>query len=479
MFLLQRKAKWGMMPDMWQRFREKYIGDRAFYHLVLTIALPVMIQNGITNFVNMLDNLMVGGMGTEQMSGVAICNQLIFVFNLCVFGGLSGAGIYGAQFSGKRDLEGVRSVFRFKLWMVALLSILGVATLHFFDEPLLSLFLHQGSEQGDLALTLQCAKAYLAVALVGLPVYALSQAYASTLRETASTTLPMGAGIAAMLVNLVGNWVLIYGRFGAPRLGVVGAAWATVLSRFVELVIICLFTHLNPKDHPFARGLYRTLKVPGSLAGMIVRKGTPLLLNETLWSSGQTTLVQIYSTRGLAVVAGINISNTISMLFNIVFLSLGSAIGIIVGNLLGAGDMEEARRSNTRLTAFSVLCCIAVGGLLAATSGVYPLLYNTTDEVRRIATRMILITSAVMPVNAYTSSCYFTLRSGGLTRLTMLYDCGFSWCVCIPLAFCLCRFTSLSPVAVFAAVAFTDGIKALFGHRFVRQERWLRNIVES
>ncbi len=386
------------------------------------------------------------------MSGVAICNQLIFVFNLCVFGGLSGAGIYGAQFSGKRDVEGVQNVFRFKLWLVGLLSILGVLALRFFDEPLLSLFLHQGSEQGDLVLTLQCAKAYLAVALIGLPVWALSQSYASTLRETASTTLPMGAGIAAMLVNLIGNWILIYGRFGAPRLGVVGAAWATVLSRVVELMIILVFSHVNAKDHPFVKGLYRTLKVPRALTGMIVRKGMPLLFNEALWSSGQTTLVQIYSTRGLAVVAGINISNTISMLFNIVFMSLGSSIGIVVG---------------------------AIGGLLAATSGVFPLLYNTTDEVRHIASRLILITSVVMPFHAYTNACYFTLRSGGLTRLTMVYDCSFVWCVCIPLAFVLCRLTALPFVGCYAAVTATEGLKALFGYHLVKQGKWIRNIVEG
>ena len=463
----------------WQRFKDKFIGDRAFYKLVLTIALPVMIQNGISSFVNMLDNLMVGGIGTEQMSGVAICNQLIFVFNLCVFGGLSGASIYGAQFSGKRDLEGVRNVFRFKVWLVVLLSVVGLTVLRLFDEPLLSLFLHQGSEQGDLVLTLQCARSYLAVALLGLPVFAMSQAYASTLRETASTTLPMGAGIAAMLVNLIGNWVLIYGRFGAPRLGVVGAAWATVLSRIVELTIILLFTHLNPKAHPFAAGLYRTLKVPRALAGTIIQKGMPLLLNEALWSSGQTTLVQIYSTRGLAVVAAINISNTISMLFNIVFMSLGASIGIVVGNLLGAGEMDKAKDTNTKLTAFSVLCCFAIGGLLAATSGVFPRLYNTTDEVRRIASSLILITSAVMPFHAYTNACYFTLRSGGLTRLTMVYDCCFVWCVCIPLAFGLCQFTALPFVLCYGAVTATEGLKALFGYHFVRQGKWVRNIVES
>lgn len=467
------------MPSMWQKFKNKFIGDKAFYRLVLTIALPVMIQNGITSFVNMLDNLMVGGIGTEQMSGVAICNQLIFVFNLCVFGGLSGAGIYGAQFFGKRDVEGVQNVLRFKLWLVGILSVLGVAALRIFDEPLLSLFLHQGSEQGDLVLTLQCARAYLAVALMGLPLWALSQSYASTLRETASTTLPMGAGIAAMAVNLIGNWILIYGRFGAPKLGVVGAAWATVLSRLVELIIILLFTHLKPQTHPFVNGLYRTLKVPRALTGLIVKKGMPLLLNEALWSSGQTTLVQIYSTRGLAVVAGINISNTISMLFNIVFMSLGSSIGIVVGNLLGADEMDKARDTNTKLTAFSVMCCFAIGGILAATSGAFPRLYNTTDEVRRIASSLILITSAVMPFHAYTNACYFTLRSGGLTRLTMVYDCCFVWLVCIPLTFGLCRFTGLPFVTVYALVTATEGLKALFGYYFVRQGKWLRNIVNG
>ena len=466
-----------MMLFMWQKAKDKFIGDRPFYRLVLTIALPVMIQNGITSFVNMLDNLMVGGIGLEQMSGVAICNQLIFVFDLCVFGGLSGAGIFGAQFSGKRDLAGVQNVLRFKLWLVGILSVLGVAALRIFDEPLLSLFLHQGSEQGNLALTLQCARAYLAVALIGLPLWALSQSYASTLRETASTTLPMSASIAAMLMNLIGNWILIHGRFGAPRMGVVGAAWATVLSRIVELGIILLFTHANPKAHPFAKGLYRTLKVPRALTGTIAKKGMPLLLNEALWSSGQTTLVQIYSTRGLAVVAGINISNTISVLFNIVFISLGSSIGIVVGNLLGAGEMKKAKDTNTKLTAFSVMCCFAIGGILAATSGAFPQLYNTTEEVRHIATLLILITSAVMPCHAYTNACYFTLRSGGLTRLTMVYDCCFVWLVCIPLAFGLCRFTALPFVTVFALVTATEGLKALFGYYFVRQGKWLRNIV--
>ena len=141
--------------------------------------------------------------------------------------------------------------------------------------------------------------------------------------------------------------------------------------------------------------------------------------------------------------------------------------------------MAEAKRTNTRMTAFSVMCCFAIGGLLAATSGVFPLLYNTTDEVRHIASRLILITSAVMPFHAFTNACYFTLRSGGLTRLTMVYDCSFVWCVCIPLAFVLCRLTALPFVACYAAVTATEGLKALFGYHLVKQGKWIRNIVSE
>ena len=204
-----------------------WIGDRAFYGMTLGLALPVMAQNGITQLVNMLDNIMVGSVGTEPMSGVAICNTLIFVFNLCVFGALSGAGIYGAQFFGRGDRDGVRSVFRFKIWTAALISLAGICVLSVFPERLIGAFLHESESGADLASALAHGKSYLAVMLWGLPAHALSQAYSTSLRECRETMLPMKASAAAVLVNLAGNWILIYGRFGAPALGVTGAAIAT------------------------------------------------------------------------------------------------------------------------------------------------------------------------------------------------------------------------------------------------------------
>lgn len=458
-------------------FKKKFIGDRAFYSMVLALAVPVMIQNGITNFVGLLDNIMVGQVGTEQMSGVAIANQLVFVFNLCIFGGVSGAGIFGAQFFGKGDSDGVRDILRIKLWLALVLSVAAGVVFTFWSEPLISLFLHEGSESGDLAATLLYGKQYLSLMRLLLVPFALVQAYASTLRETGETKLPMQAGVVAVLVNLVFNYLLIYGKLGFPVLGVQGAAIATILSRIVEAGIVIAWTHRNRERNPFAVGLYRTLRVPSALLGQVAVKGSPLLVNEALWSMAMTTLAQCYSLRGLAVVAAVNITSTITNLFNIVFMSLGSSIGIIVGNLLGAGRMREARDADNKLIAFSVASCLLVGAIMAVVAPLFPRLYNTTDEVRRLAGGMILISAAIMPFHAFTHATYFTLRSGGKTFVTFLFDSVFVWAVNVPIAFVLSRFTGLPILPLFAVCQSIEILKSFMGYFFVRSDVWMQNIV--
>jgi len=203
------------------------IGDRAFYAMVLSILIPIIIQNAITNFVNLLDNIMVGQVGTEQMSGVSIANQLMFVFNLCIFGGISGAGIFSAQYHGADNQEGVRHCFRYKLYLSALLIGAALAVFLLRGEFLITRFLHDDSASGRIEITLSHGTRYLHVMLWGLLPFTLTQVYASTLRETGETRLPMFAGIAAVFVNLVFNYLLIFGHLGFPKLGVEGAAIAT------------------------------------------------------------------------------------------------------------------------------------------------------------------------------------------------------------------------------------------------------------
>ncbi len=462
---------------MLSKTKRKFIGDRAFYKMVLAVAVPIMVQNGITNFVGLLDNIMVGQVGTEQMSGVAIVNQLMMVYYLCVFGGLAGAGIFTAQYFGQKDNEGIRQTFRYKFWMALILTTGAVLLFLSFGENLIQMYLNGNSDGGDLSAALYHGKNYMWVMLFGLPAFMMVQIYVSTLRECGETVVPMKAGIAAVMVNLCLNYLLIYGKFGLPALGVVGAAAATVVSRYVEASIVIVWTHRHKEKNPYITGVYSTLKVPGYLVSKFFIKGAPLLINETMWSAGMAMLTQCYSLRGLSVIAGLNIANTINNVFNVVFIAMGDAVAIIIGQLLGAGKMEEARDTDNKIIAFSVCCCIGVAVLMVCIAPLFPQIYNTTDEVKAVAVQFIIAQAIFMPQAAFMHATYFTLRSGGKTIVTFLFDSVFVWCVSVPVAYCLSRFTGMPVIAIFAMVQIADWIKCVIGFVLVKKGVWLQNIV--
>ena len=436
---------------------KKYIGDKRFYRMVLAVVVPIMIQNGITNFVSLLDNIMVGQVGTEQMSGVAIANQLIFVFNLCIFGAVSGAGIFGAQFYGSGDHEGVRDTLRFKLVISVLLFLCAALIFTGAGEQLIRLYLSGESESVDPEKTLAYGMAYLRIMIPGLLPFALVQSYAGTLRETGETMLPMKAGIVSVLVNLMLNYLLIFGKFVA---------------------IVISWTHRHTKENLFAHGLYRNFHIPVHLAGQILRKGTPLMLNETLWSLGMAALMQCYSVRGLSVVAAMNISSTISNLFSIVFMAMGNAVAIIVGQLLGAGKMEEAKDTDVKLIFFSVVSCAVVGVGMAVFAPFFPRLYNTEPAIREMARDFIWVAAILMPMNAFVNASYFTLRSGGKTVITFFFDCGYVWVVSIPLAYCLSRFTDLPIQPLYFICQGADILKCVVGYILVKKGVWIEKLVD-
>ncbi len=457
----------------------KYIGDRKFYRMVLAVAVPIMIQNGITNFVSLLDNIMVGRIGTEQMSGVAIVNQLMFVFNICIFGGVSGAGIFTAQYHGCKDYKGVRDTFRAKLLICFAITAAGLAVFALLGGSLISLYLHDTGDAVTLESTLWYARRYLRIMMVEMVPFAVIQAYSGTLRETGETVLPMKAGITAVFVNLILNYILIFGKFGAPVLGVEGAAIATTVSRFVELFIVAGWTHRHKEAHPFIDGAYRSLKIPAALAAKIIVTGAPLMLNEALWSFGQAILVQCYSVRGLGVVAAFNISSTISNVFNVAFIAMGNAVGIIVGQLLGAGKLEEAKDTDRKLIFFSTVSCAVIGTVMALFSPLFPALYNTSGDIRRLAARFIVIASLYMPMHAFINAAYFTLRCGGKTLVTFFFDSVYVWLVNIPLAYVLSRYTGLHIIFLFFACQFIDIVKCIIGFILVKKGVWMNIIVKG
>ena len=456
---------------------KKFIGDKAFYKMVLALTIPIIIQNGITNFVNLLDNVMVGQLSPEEFAGTGIANQLMFVCNLAIFGGLSGAGIFTAQFFGKSDQEGIRHTFRFKLYTVLILLTVCGAVLIPFGKPLISAFLTDNGQTGDVALALHYGYDYLLIALVSLIPATLAQVYASTLRETGHTVPPMIASVAAVLANAVFNYILIFGKLGFPALGVNGAALGTVMARVIELSIVMIWTHANPQKVPYIKGVYSSFKIPAELCRRITVKCLPLLGNEFLWSSGMAILNQCYSTRGLVAVAAVNIAVTVANVFNIVYMSMGSAVSIIVGNQLGAGQIEEAKDTDRKIIAFSCVLCTVIGGIMAAFAPLFTAIYNVTAEARALAAVMIVVYAVMMPFSSFAHNCYFTLRSGGQTFITFLFDSAFVWAVSVPVGLILSRLTDLPIIPLFILCMSLELFKCVIGFFMLRSGKWARKLV--
>ena len=452
--------------------------DKSSYKKLLSIAIPMMVQNGISNFVNLLDNLMIGRVGTNALSGVAIANQLIFVFYLLIFGATAGVGIFSAQYHGKGDQEGIRYTFRFKIVMNTALAAACTLALFFFSPKLIHLFLLGEGDPADAAETLKIGVDYMRVILISLIPIGLTQAYAGTLKDVGRTKVPMIASVCAIFVNLVGNFLLIYGYLGLPALGAVGAAIATVISRFVELLILVIYTGNHQDIFPFIRGAFSDFRVPKDLAGKFIIKALPLMANETLWSLGVTTMNQCYSFRSLDSVAALNIQSTIWNLMGVAFIAMGEAVGIVMGHILGSGELSTAKEKAKKMRRLTVLCGLVFGVLCIAVAPFFPLLYKTTDLIRAMATCFIIICGAMMPFCAYNHASYFIIRSGGNTMITVVFDCIYTWCIAVPTAFILSHFTSISVTWMFGIVQALESVKCVVAFILVRSDLWVKNIVK-
>ena len=393
---------------------------------------------------------------------------------------MAGAGIFTAQFYGQKDDEGIRQTFRFKIFICALIAAIGISLLLIKGDSLIGLYLRGEATAAERTAALGYGRDYLAIMIIGLIPFTFNNAYASSMRETGQTVVPMVGGLVAVAVNMSLNYVLIFGKLGMPVLGVKGAAIATVLSRYAELAVNAVWLHSHGKRYPYIRSVYRSARIALPLLKKIAVKGMPLLFNEALWSASVAVLNQCYSTRGLTVVAANNIASTLWNLFSVCFISLGSATGIIIGQMLGAGKpADEVRDCDRKLIAFSVTSCAVFGIAMAAVSGVFPLIYKTDNSVRSLATAFICINAVIMPFNAYANAAYFTLRSGGKTLSTLLFDSCFVWVVSVPVAYTLSRFTGIAILPLYAVCQSAEILKCVIGYIMLRRGSWIKNIVQT
>ena len=452
---------------------KKLIGSKGFYKMVLAICIPIVIQNGFTNLASLLDNIMIGQLGTLSMSGVSITNQLLQVFNVTIFGAMSGPGIFMAQFYGKKNKEGVENCFRIKLMIGLIITILAIFLFYTFGNQLISLYLNDNPS--DSLKTLNYGMDYLKIMLIGLIPFVITQVYSSSLRETGNTVLPMIASIIAVIVNFCINYILIFGRFGFPQLGVTGAAIGTVVSRVAEMSI----NIIGGSRNLYLKDAIKMKKVPFDTTKEMLKRGLPLLCNEILWSISIALISQSYSTRGIIAVAAINITTTVTNFFMIVCYAIGNSISIVVGQQLGAGEIEKAKDYDLKMLFMNFVMCLAIGIVLFNVSSLIPQIYNTSLEVKALASQLLKIAACMLPIISIYYSSYFTMRAGGKTFLTFLFDSGYTFVFTFMSALLLTRLTSLPILTIYLLVQCVDIPKATLGLVLVRKGIWVHNIVSD
>lgn len=454
---------------------KKLIGTKAFYLAVIAIVIPIMLQQGLTSFVGLLDNIMVGRLDADSIAGVAVSNQILFLFFTVIVGGLAGPGIFVSQYHGANDEEHLRQAFRFKLVLALAITVVAIFVFSVFGEQIIRLVFDNKEVSEELAVGYGLE--YLNILIWSLPLFALSQVMATTLREIGKVKIPLISGLIAVLVNLVLNYILIFGKLGFPALGVAGAAYATVISRLVEMLI--LFIMIAVERCSFTKHLFTNFRIEKGLVKSISRKGTPLLLNELLWGLGSTLIMFSFALKGKDVVAALSISSAASNLLFVVFGALGMGMAIFVGKELGANRLEEARDNANKLLAFAVVISAILAGIYALVSPYIPLLYNVDDNIRHLATAFILVICGFMPIFTFNVGCFFILRSGGKTLYTMIFDSGFQILFSLPLAFLLVKYSGLNIVIIYVIVQGTDIFKSFMGYGFVRSGKWATNLTAS
>ncbi len=456
---------------------QKLFGPKDFRHHALQIILPVAIQSLITNFVNVLDNLMVGRIGTEEMTGVSVTNQLLTIFLFILSGALAAAGIFGSQFFGKRDWEGMRFVLRVKLFFGTLILAVFALAMIFGGKYFIGLFMQGEGAQEQAEKMLESGWTYMKIMLPGLIPFMLSQVLAGSLRESERTQLPMIAGIIAMLTNLVLNWVLIFGKLGLPALGAAGAALATVISRVTEFTYMLLGAGRLRGKLPYLKKVFSSLYIPGPLIKKILISAVPLVGNEILYSLAYTSVQQSLSLRSIYVMSALNISMTFQSLTQIAASSVGAAAGVLVGQRLGQSDYRRAKQEADWLSIIMLVSSSVLAILLFLTSGTIPQLYNTTEDVRSLSTVFMRLQAIALPMQSLFYCNYNILRAGGRTMLTFLSDAVMD-CIKAALVFFIARRTALAIIPFYAITEAWYFVKTGFGYLLYKYARWMNNVVD-
>lgn len=445
--------------------------DRAFIRKLFLVALPIVVQNLVSASLHIIDGVMIGQLGDAPYAAVTQANRYTFVFQLFLFGAASGCGIFLNQFWGKRDVQAMRRVmglcFRVTLTIALPFTLLAVLS----PETVVGWFLPQGDSFGY-------AVRYLRIVAPGYLLTAVDVVYATCMKSSEETRVPMVAGICSILANTLLNWLLIYGHGGFPALGVEGAAVATLISGALALMIDVSVSYLRRLPSAFR---WTDGRLPDrAFLKRFFRLVLPVVANEGLWSMGMTMYGVFYGRLGDAAVAAVGIFNTVDQLVFVAIYGIMNATTILVGGCLGGGDREGAWLTAKRMLFACVAVGIIMGMILLGTRGMLIGVFRVSEEAKAMADRILFISAFTVWLRAINSIIVVgVLRAGGDTVFSMLLDTTALWVVGVPLVGIAALMWGLPVYQVYMFTLVEEVIKASIGLPRFFSRRWMNDLTRA
>ena len=454
----------------------KYFGSLSFYKQALMIGIPVMLQSLIQSLVSLVDNFMVAGLGDVKMSGVSVAGQILFVFMVLSNAICAAGGIYMTQFSGAKNGGGMQQALRFKLYLIGFFIALYLLVCFAFPRQILSLMVIGNSEAEAI---LDAGEEYMRLmGFMGIP-FCISVVLATSMREIGEVRVPLVISVIGTLVNTALNWVLIYGNLGAPRLEVRGAAYATIIARFVEVALYIIYVIRHPQPFLGKRG--ERIRTDWKLFGSILRRGWLMLFSEILWVASETITTAVYNGRGGAdVVSGMSAGWAIVNLLFVSFGGINTATSVIIGKTLGRGQLDEARQQKNWMLSAAVvfgLFMTVMGGLVTL---LVPLVFGHLSQVaQKVCRDLVLLISLYMPLWIFSNVQFSVARAGGDTVMGAVVDGFVTLAVVIPGILLLAQWTDWGPVLMYGVLRLTDIIKITVAYLWLKKEKWVKNLAEQ
>jgi putative MATE family efflux protein len=444
--------------------------DRLFYKKLISIAGPIALQNLLISSLALVDIVMIGQLGETAIAAVGLGGQVFFLATLLFYGISSGGAVFFAQFWGRKDTKSIRKTIGLVVILAesgaAVLSIISIAA----PEVVMQIFTTDPQVIASGAM-------YLSITGISFLFTGATIAYSLALRSIGKASLPLKATTVSITVNTILNYILIFGKFGFPEMGIMGAAIATTISRFIEIVII--LSYIYKSGNVLAAGINDFLSLKAAFVTKYLKTTIPVILNELAWATGMLVYKIVYARMGTDSIATIGITETTGSLIFSLLIGSANACAIMVGNKIGERDLEAVKIYSHRFIVLSIGLGLATGGILALLAPLIPMAFNVSMEVRRSATVIIYILAAFVVVKSFTLHFVIGMfRGGGDTKFAFLIDIIGTWAIGVPLAVIFGLILKFPLHLVVLLLSMEEIFKAGLGFYRYRSNRWIHDVAD-